>query len=175
MNNVTIAEQNDIEQLLEVYVKTSRQNHDFLGEDNIQIAKELVRNVYFAMSTSLIIKEDDKVVAFLSFIAQQIAALFVDPDYQGRGYGKQLLDIAINKYNCDTLEVFVKNKQAFNFYVYVGFTKIGDAKEEYEKQMGRVENLIKDLAYDLSIGNNKIIKNLTNYCYNKKKYNVSKF
>ncbi len=50
MNNVTITEQNDLEQLLEVYVKASRQNHYFLGEDNIQIAKELVRDVYFAMS-----------------------------------------------------------------------------------------------------------------------------
>ncbi len=143
MNNVTIAEQNDIEQLLEVYVKTSRQNHDFLGEDNIQIAKELVRNVYFAMSTSLIIKEDDKVVAFLSFIDQQISALFVDPDYQGRGYGKQLLDIAINKYKCDTLEVFVKNKQAFNFYVHVGFTKIGEAKEEIFGEPGYIMKYIK--------------------------------
>ncbi len=50
MNNVTIAGQNDLEQLLEVNVKASRQNHDFLGETNIQIAKELVRDVYFAMS-----------------------------------------------------------------------------------------------------------------------------
>ncbi len=64
MNNVTIAEQNDLEQLLEIYVKASRQNHDFLGEANIQIAKDLVRDVYFVMSTSLIIKEDDNVVAF---------------------------------------------------------------------------------------------------------------
>ncbi len=59
MTSVTIAEQNDLEQLLEVYVKASRQNHDFLGETNIQIAKDLVRDVYFAMSTSLIIKQGD--------------------------------------------------------------------------------------------------------------------
>ncbi len=53
MNNVTIAGQNDLEQLLEIYVKASRQNHEFLGETNIQIAKDLVRDVYFVMSTSL--------------------------------------------------------------------------------------------------------------------------
>ncbi len=95
------------------------------------------------MSTSLIIKQDDKVVAFLSFINKQIAALLVDPNYQGRGCGKQLLDIVINKYNCDTLEVFVKNKQAFNFYVHVGFTKIGDAKEEIFGEPGYIMKYIK--------------------------------
>ncbi len=45
MNNVTITEQCDLDQLLEVYEKASRQNHDFLGESNIQIAKGLVRDV----------------------------------------------------------------------------------------------------------------------------------
>ncbi len=49
----------------------------------------------------------------------------------------------INKYKCDILEVFVKNKQAFNFYVNVGFTKIGDAKEEIFGETGYIMKYIK--------------------------------
>ncbi len=55
-----------------------------------------------------------------------------------------------------------KNGKVYNYYYVIGGTYVNEntlknlisikAKEEYEKQMGRVENLIKDLVYDLSIG-----------------------
>ncbi len=99
-------------------------------------------------------------VAFLSFMDHQIAALFVDPCFQGRGYGTQLLDVAINKYECDTLEVFVKNKDAFNFYIHVRFTKIGDTKEEVFGESGYNEIHKKRNASLFKLGYKRFFSNI---------------
>lgn len=64
---------------------------------------------------------DGGVRAFLSRSRGFIDALFVDPQFQGMGYGKQLLDHAKAGSRVLQLSVFAQNPRAVKFYQREGF------------------------------------------------------
>ncbi|QGM81029.1 ribosomal protein S18-alanine N-acetyltransferase [Otariodibacter oris] len=94
---------------------------------------------------------DGKIIAFA--ICQTIldeATLFniaVDPAYQGKGYGKQLLQGLIEKLNEKNiatiwLEVRESNQTAQHLYTTMGFNEVTVRKNYYPKPNGERENAI---------------------------------
>lgn len=77
-------------------------------------------------------KENGKVVGFCTASKtemQNVNALYVDPDYQSMGIGKQLLGQAIGWLNQKPeiwLEVAKYNQRAIDFYSSMGFTEARD-------------------------------------------------
>lgn len=68
--------------------------------------------------------------------ALQITTLGVDPMYQDKGYGKELLDYALhfateNKISTMTLEVRASNTKALHLYEKAGFHKVAVRKQYY--------------------------------------------
>ena len=76
-----------------------------------------------------------------------ILNLCVDSDYQGCGWGRnlllRLLELARQR-NCRIafLEVRVSNKRAFNLYHNLGFNEIAVRKRYYPARAGRRENAL---------------------------------
>ncbi|MGI9628306.1 MAG: GNAT family N-acetyltransferase [Longimicrobiales bacterium] len=69
--------------------------------------------------------EDQRIVAFLAMDGSSIERLYVDPDVQGRGWGGQLLDLAMA--NTDgglDLYTHVANTRARAFYESRGFRAV---------------------------------------------------
>ncbi|WP_301098288.1 ribosomal protein S18-alanine N-acetyltransferase [Otariodibacter sp.] len=94
---------------------------------------------------------DKKIIAFA--ICQTIldeATLFniaVDPAYQGKGYGKQLLQGLIEKLKTQNiatlwLEVRESNQTAQHLYTALGFNEVTIRKNYYPKPNGERENAI---------------------------------
>ena len=54
-----------------------------------------------------------------------IEMLFVNPGEQGKGYGKRLLEYAIQKKQMDKVDVNEQNEKALSFYLHMGFPIIG--------------------------------------------------
>lgn len=61
-----------------------------------------------------------------------IEMLFIHPDEQGKGYGKTLLEFAVNERGFRKVDVNEQNEQAFRFYRNRGFEVI--SRDETDAQ-----------------------------------------
>lgn len=119
----TLQDYNELTLLWEASVRST---HHFLTEENIRYYKPLVREQYLpAVDLYIIRREDNRIVAFMGLSDELIEMLFVHPDAQGKGYGKQLIDFAVNKKQITKVDVNEQNEKALQFYLNRGFDVIG--------------------------------------------------
>lgn len=78
--------------------------------------------------------DNNKVVGMIAFNENEVNQLYINNDYQGKGLGKKLLDMAkINSNGRLTLYTFEVNHKAQRFYERNGFKIIGKGHENEEK------------------------------------------
>ena len=70
-------------------------------------------------------KLDGEVVGFVAFSEDELAWLYVHPDYQKRGIGRSLAEFALSKMapGEKSVEVLADNEPARSLYRSLGFTK----------------------------------------------------
>ena len=106
-----------LDELLIVWEKSVRSSHHFLKEEDIEYFRPLIRNQYFpAVELFVIRNEIRQIVAFMGLSDDMLEMLFVLPEEQGSGYGKGLVDYAINKCNIYKVDVNEDNEQACLLY-----------------------------------------------------------
>lgn len=116
----------DYDELLNVWEASVRSTHHFLTEENIRFYKPLVREQYFPVVELYIIRnEEGRIAAFMGLSEELIEMLFVHPDEQGKGYGKQLMEYALHQKQIYKVDVNEQNEQAYRFYQHLGFQVIG--------------------------------------------------
>lgn len=76
-----------------------RATHDFLVEEDIEFYRPFVRENCEKLPL-LLHYEGDEIVAFLGYDMTSIEMLFVDPDYRGKGIGRDLIEWAIEDGSC---------------------------------------------------------------------------
>ena len=119
------------DELMTVWEEAVRCSHHFLKEEDIAFFKPLIRNEYFpAVELYVIRNEKGQIVAFMGLSADVLEMLFVLPREQRKGYGKALVDYAIGKCKRYKVDVNEDNKQAYLFYLRMGYTVIG--RDEYD-------------------------------------------
>ena len=96
-------------------------------------------------STWLVIKENNKVVGFAQYSLKEkeLFQIQVDPDYQGKGYGKQLYKYIEQEFLKNEIEkISLKSTlNAKQFYIEMGFFEIGNLN--YDRiEMSRMEKLL---------------------------------
>ena len=86
----------DYDELLTVWEASVRSTHHFLAEKDIQFYKPLIREQYFlAVELYIIRNEKEEIAAFMGLSDELIEMLFVRPDQQGKGYGKERTSLPI--------------------------------------------------------------------------------
>ncbi|BBP85742.1 GCN5 family N-acetyltransferase [Pseudomonas sp. Pc102] len=113
---------NDRQRLVEVWEAAVRATHHFLGEDDIQFFKPLVRDAYLD-SVKLACSRDaaGRIQGFIGTAEGKVEMLFVDPALHGQGIGRELLLHAIANEGATAVEVNEQNPQAVGFYLHMGF------------------------------------------------------
>ena len=131
--NIFVATEKDYPELSELWEASVRSTHHFLSAEDIQYYKPLVQNVYFPAVQLYIIKnKDNRISGFLGLSDDLIEMLFINPDEQGKGYGKTLLEFAVNERDFRKVDVNEQNEQAFRFYRNRGFEVI--SRDETDAQ-----------------------------------------
>ena len=125
-HNMNMASAKDYDELLLLWEASVRSTHHFLTEDDIQYYKPLIRNEYFQAVELHLIRDGQtqQIVAFMGLSDDLIEMLFVHPAQQGKGYGKKLIEYAIQKKNIRKVDVNEQNEQALRFYRNRGFEVI---------------------------------------------------
>lgn len=125
---------NKLEEVMKIWLETNIGAHDFICKEywikNYDLVRELLKeaDVY-------IFEEDDVVKGFIGVIGNNyIGGIFVKKEYQRDGVGQKLIDYCKAKYHYLTLNVFIKNQRAINFYNKNGFVVLEELINEDTKE-----------------------------------------
>lgn len=113
---------NLINNLIEIWEDSVKATHLFLSSSEIKSIKKYVPQALREVEHLMIIKnKKQKIIAFAGVDNQRLEMLFIKNSERGKGYGKQLLNHVIKKYQINELTVNEQNPQAVAFYKHMGF------------------------------------------------------
>ncbi|MDW6002390.1 N-acetyltransferase [Vibrio mangrovi] len=121
----------DIDRILEIWFAASLQAHHFIAPEFWQSQLENMRHLYLPAAETYLYEQDSEIVGFCSLYENNLAAIFVIPEKQGQGIGKQLLTHARSCRESLTLTVYQANEASYQFYLSQGFKVIGEQVDEH--------------------------------------------
>ena len=122
---ITLPTPEDYEELLQLWEASVRSTHHFLTEADIRFYQELVPQYFPAVALHIIRNRQGKITAFMGLSDETIEMLFVHPEEQGTGLGKQLICFATQEKGIRKVDVNEQNTDALHFYHHMGFQVIG--------------------------------------------------
>lgn len=110
-----------IGQLWQVWEASVRATHHFLTEQDIQSIKQQGKAVLYDIDILVVAFEENIPIGFIGIQEKKIEALFLSPDQIGKGWGRLLIDLAIQQYGALYIDVNEQNTQAEAIYRHLGF------------------------------------------------------
>jgi len=111
----------DIDEILEVWFQASSMAHPFLDMEFMGMEKRNIRDVYIPNTTTWVYEKDRVILGFISMMGNEVGAIFVRPDYHGKGVGRRLMDFVAEFHDEMEVEVFERNEVGRAFYDKYGF------------------------------------------------------
>lgn len=111
----------DLDTVVELWYQASVQAHDFIPAAFWREQRAAMRDIYLPASKSWVYEKDGQLLGFISWYQGTVAALFISPDNQSHGLGRQLLNHLKTQYDRLALTVYAENEQARRFYCRNGF------------------------------------------------------
>ncbi|WP_225230968.1 GNAT family N-acetyltransferase [Phocaeicola faecium] len=109
------------EQLVRVWEASVRASHHFLTGEDIRRLSPWVAPALKETETLLVSFQADVPVGFMGIQDRKIEMLFLAPSCIGKGLGKQLVHLAVNRYKVAYVDVNEQNPHAAGFYRHLGF------------------------------------------------------
>lgn len=114
----------DRDAVLDVWYRASARAHSFLPEDFFDAERRQIAEDWLPTAETTVYELEGSVVGFLSLVGNEVGGLFVDPEHQGRGIGRTLMDGARDSRPFLELDVFEANAAARGFYEAYGFVYV---------------------------------------------------
>ena len=133
--NIRKASANDIPRIAEILVFSKRKNYRHIFNDDIgsfvglqvyQLAKEYINKP--KLLNSMFVYDDEFVKGIIHIDGSEIKELYIEPFFEGKGIGGELIEFAKTKFNCSQLWVLVKNERAKKFYRQHGFCETEETR-----------------------------------------------
>lgn len=119
---IDLDDRNEIlDDLIALWERSVRASHTFLTERNIAEIKPQVAPAIIGISHFLMIREAGEIVAFMGVEEDSIEMLFIDPVAWKKGYGRALIQYAIDTLDAVYVDVNEDNHGARAFYEALGF------------------------------------------------------
>lgn len=117
----------DRETLLDIWLRSVRATHTFLGEPDVQGLLPAVRDYLSSPDSELwtLCSERTTPTGFMGLADNNVEALFVAPEHARRGGGRLLLEHARKLKGPLRVDVNEQNPEAVRFYEANGFQVIG--------------------------------------------------
>ena len=111
----------DRDELLEVWYEASVVAHSFLTDEFFATERQQIAELWLSIAETLVYETDGRVLGFLALVGNEVGAIFVLPEHQGRGIGRALMDHARSSRPFLELDVFEANTVGRRFYDAYGF------------------------------------------------------
>lgn len=112
----------DAELLADIWLAASLQAHPFVPAAYWQGNRARMVAEYLPQSENYVLEDSSgSLCGFISMLGRHIAALFIAPAAQGKGYGTALLRHVQQLHDELTLCVYALNTDSVHFYQYHGF------------------------------------------------------
>ncbi|GIU47372.1 N-acetyltransferase [Shewanella algidipiscicola] len=122
---------NDLNSVLTIWLNASVKAHDFVPAEFWESQVDKMRDIYIPASEAYIFEMGSEIVGFYALYENSLAAIFIAPEWQGQGIGKQLLNHAKTQRTALTLCVYQENKASYQFYLSQGFQVVGEQLDEH--------------------------------------------
>ncbi|MCK4082086.1 MULTISPECIES: N-acetyltransferase [Acinetobacter] len=127
--NIRPASSDDFEKLVDIWFEASIRAHHFIPESYWEENKVEMQNNYLPRSEVYLAEDEQQIYGFIALVENEIAAIFVAPDQQGKGIGKLLISHAKNLRPQLVLNVYQDNKNSIAFYKSEGFEVVQESFE----------------------------------------------
>lgn len=115
-----------LEHLLDIWLKASVQAHDFIPSSFWEGMLPAMRDTYLPAARTWVALDNGNPQGFVSLVEDNLAALFVRPDQQGKGIGRLLMSHAKAQGKRLQLTVYKENVSAYGFYLAQGFSVLNE-------------------------------------------------
>ena len=113
-------EEKDMSSVMQIWLDSNLDAHSFIAESYWKNKYEAVEKMILKAEI-YVFEDSDGINGFVGLIENYIAGIFVRMEKRSKGIGKQLIDFVKRLHNDLTLDVFVKNTRAVDFYIRDGF------------------------------------------------------
>jgi len=114
----------DTEKLSRIWLDASLDAHSFVGKQRLLEQQRLIEEEYLPSVETWVAVCTGEPVGFISLLGSFVGGLFVAPGQQGQGIGRKLIGHALARKGELTLEVYLRNRQAVQFYEGLGFVEV---------------------------------------------------
>lgn len=129
----------DMDQVLKIWLEASIKAHDFIEKKFWEGNVSEMREVYLPSAETYVYDEEGIIKGFISLYGDTIAAIFVSPNVQGKGIGKQLMRKAKEVRQSLNLTVYKENRKSIDFYKRCAFKT---QREQIDEHTGHPELLM---------------------------------
>ncbi|MFI6765826.1 GNAT family N-acetyltransferase [Streptomyces sp. NPDC050355] len=132
----------DQDVVTDLWSRAARQAHPFIAGEGAGERARVLREVYLVQAENWVAERAGTVIGLLGLLpggsgertadgsGAEVGGLFVAPEAQGGGTGRQLIEHAAARHGALALEVFEGNARARRFYAHLGFTERGRRVDE---------------------------------------------
>lgn len=120
----------DLGELTDVWYRASLIAHSFLSGEFFETERRLIATQWIPNAETWVYETDGRVVGFIAMVGNEVGGIFVDPEHQGRGVGRALMDSARGARPFLELDVFEANSIGRRFYAANGFEVVGRGVNE---------------------------------------------
>ncbi len=132
-------ESSDMNDVLDIWLKASIKAHSFVERKFWESKIDDMREIYIPASDTFVFADKGIIKGFFSLHGDTLAAMFVSPEFQGKGIGQKLMDKAKSLRNKLDLTVYKENAKSIDFYKKCGFVMI---EEKVDEHTGHIEILM---------------------------------
>ena len=122
-------EEKDLDTVIQIWLEGNLRAHAFIEADYWKSNMRFVRE-RLPKSQVIIEEQNGRIIGFMGLNENKIEGLFINPDFQSKGFGHSLVQWAKSIRNELTLYVYEQNKKAVAFYKREGFVVIEKSIEE---------------------------------------------
>ena len=126
MYEIRKATSNDFNELTRIWLQASIKAHHFIPASYWESNTTKMQEIYLPMSEVYIAEDTINIYGFIALVEDTVAALFVSPEHQAKGIGKQLISYAQDMRSRLELNVYQENKNSVKFYLASGFRIINE-------------------------------------------------
>ena len=111
----------DLDSVLSSWERATRLAHPFMTDEFIAKERKNVAEIYLPNTDTWVIEFDQEVKGFIALMGNEVGAIFLQPEFHGKGAGKTLMDKAQELHGDLEVEVFKENSIGRKFYSQYGF------------------------------------------------------